>query len=161
MVTDFVQSPGAAPLAVLLAALLAAIFAYLGVSKQVKVANRSVEKQSEVAARTAWWERFTWVADRSLQRQAGVDSLPEDIAISTLNALALAATDEVEKKACRGLVDHLTQAGLVSYSFAGFPYTGIRKHLGRKQRSGLTFPQHMGPRQLHRGQWPFYMKHRF
>lgn len=97
-VLDFTTSPAAAGLAAVLAAIIGATAVLIQLAH-----SRSVERDK------TWWESFQWVTDRGLQPVSDAGSLPPGVALDTLTALLGAARGEVQKAACKGIVDHLAQ----------------------------------------------------
>lgn len=102
-VQDFVKSPGLGGIA----ALVAAMIAYRGIKGQVEASSAALASQQRAERAARWWTTFQWTADRALPSGEADVPLPKPVAISTLQELALTATDDAQEIACAGLVDAL------------------------------------------------------
>lgn len=101
---DFAMTPGAAAFA----ALVAAGIAFFGISRQVRVSQSALEHQREDASQLAWWRTFEWTSSRALPLCQNDVPLPQAVTISTLESLAKAATTDVQRAACSGVIDVLS-----------------------------------------------------
>lgn len=102
---DFAKSPGLAACA----ALVAAIIAYQGISKQVAVAQLSLDNQEMAKRSDTWWEMFEWASNRAFPPDKSAQPLPASVTVSTLTELVSEATTKAQRVACKSVVDTLTR----------------------------------------------------
>jgi hypothetical protein len=105
---DFAKSPGPAAFV----ALVAAVIAYLGISKQARIARDALSHQQRAAKSDSWWEVFQWASGRAVPERKDDVSLPDEVTIDTLKRLALEATTDVQQTACAGMIDFLARRSL-------------------------------------------------
>jgi hypothetical protein len=101
---DYAKSPGPAAFA----ALIAAVIAFIGISKQLVVARAALKHQQDSAQEASWWEAFQWASGRAIPEGKDDIRLPDSVTVDTLRRLVDDATTEVQRTACRGMVDHLS-----------------------------------------------------
>ncbi len=101
---DFAMSPGAAAFA----ALVAAVIAFFSISRQVRVSQSALDHQRQDASQLAWWRAFEWTSGRALPLGQNDIPLPQAVSISTLESLVKAATTDVQRAACSGVIDVLS-----------------------------------------------------
>lgn len=112
-VRDFVTSAGFGGLA----ALAAASLAYFGIRRQARIARDALTHEQNVERARKWWSTFQWTADRALPPNKEAVALPPQVAITTLQELAVTAVDDAQRLACGGLVTELgKQADDAKYS---------------------------------------------
>lgn len=83
-----------------LAALVAAI---IGASMLWKQLQHTKEKDFD----SAWWEKFEWTTDRAYPSVQTEQAIPHGLATTILQTLADTATDDLQRLACGGFMDHL------------------------------------------------------
>lgn len=99
--SDFAKSPGMAGLF----ALIAALVALGGILHQVTQARKALRHQQVVEEDRAWWTRFEWAAGRAVPADPSDDPLPWAAVLSTFEALASNARDEVQQTAVGAIMD--------------------------------------------------------
>ena len=100
-ISDFAKSPGMAGLF----AMVAALVALGGIAHQVSQARNALEHQREVEQDRAWWTRFEWAAARAVPPDRSETPLPWPAVLSTFDALASSARDDVQKRAVGAIVE--------------------------------------------------------
>lgn len=121
-ISDFVKTSGFAGLC----ALAAALIAFIGISRQVRIARAALDhaqtEAERVAARAtevldhqratdsdrAWWDSFEWAAGRAIPADPRQEPLPYVSIVRTFEALAQSATNDVQSGAISGVMDAAT-----------------------------------------------------
>ncbi|WP_448237102.1 hypothetical protein [Microbacterium paulum] len=86
-------------------ACIAALVALGGILRQVKQPQAALEHQRRVEEDRAWWTRFEWVAGRAVPPDPSDEPLPWTAVLSTFEALASSARDEVQQTAVGAIMD--------------------------------------------------------
>lgn len=92
----FVVSPGAGGVAAVVAASIGAVT----ISRQLRH-NKRVEQDR------SWWQGFEWATNRALPVDGSHERLPYALSINMLTPLSTSASNDVQREACSGFVDHL------------------------------------------------------
>lgn len=100
-VSEFVKSSGFAGAC----ALAAASLAFWGILTQVSIARKGLDYQRLVDDRRAWWEYFEWAASRAVPESRDGVGLPYAAIVSTLTALTIGATSDVQRSAIGSVMD--------------------------------------------------------
>lgn len=100
-ISDFVKSPGMAGLF----ALIAALIAFWGIHRQVSQSRRTLDHQQAVEQDRSWWTRFEWAAERAVPTSTTDVRLPWAAVVSTFDALASSARDDVQRRAVGAIMD--------------------------------------------------------
>jgi hypothetical protein len=107
---DFVTSPGFAGVA----AVAAAVIASRSIGRQVAVSRSTLDHQRDAADKATWWKTFEWASSRAVPVREDDNALPESVTISTLEGLQETATDDVQRRACKGMIEVLTPQVVMS-----------------------------------------------
>lgn len=113
----FVVSPAMAGLAAIVAASIGA----LALKRQLdhtKTESLHVQKKD---AEEAWWEKFEWVTDRILPKDPSHMKLEKSLAIDLLTSLMAMSTEEFQKSAVSGVVEHYLKPVSEPSSVGGEP----------------------------------------
>ncbi len=100
-ISDFVKSSGMAGLF----ALVAALIAFWGIQRQVAQSRRTLAHQQDVEQDRAWWTRFDWAAERAVPASTTDERLPWPAVLSTFDALASSARDDVQRRAVGAIME--------------------------------------------------------
>jgi hypothetical protein len=57
----------------------------------------------------AWWANFRWATDRALPLKPGEEKLSLPLSLTILESMQTAAVTDLQRKACRGFIDHLAE----------------------------------------------------
>jgi hypothetical protein len=100
-ISDFAKSPGMAGIF----ALVAALIAFWGIQRQVTQSRRTLNHQQDVEQDRAWWTRFEWAAERAAPANPTDERLPWAAVVSTFDALASSARDDIQRRAVGAIMD--------------------------------------------------------
>jgi len=97
-VFEFITSPGMAGVAAVVAATIAAI----NISEQIRQSRQAELRQD-------WWTNFKWATERAVPTDDTAIAVPYSTSIATLQTLACATNDSLQKAACGTFVDLLAK----------------------------------------------------
>ncbi|TFV81469.1 hypothetical protein E4V99_10715 [Microbacterium sp. dk485] len=100
-ISDFAKSPGIAGVF----AVAAASLALWGILRQVAVARSSLSHQQTIETERSWWTRFEWASTRAVPSDPTAQPLPWNAVLSTFNALAVSAQDDVQRTAVGAIME--------------------------------------------------------